>query len=98
MSVYMIIDIKVKNRAIYLQYIAKASRIVKRYGGRYIVKSEKITAISGKWTPERIVVIEFPSQEALKKCFRSEEYKSIAPLRERSTISKSIAVKAIRKP
>jgi uncharacterized protein (DUF1330 family) len=39
-----------------------------------------------------LLVIEFDSLEGLQTCFASEEYREIAPLRERSTRSRSIIV------
>jgi uncharacterized protein (DUF1330 family) len=38
------------------------------------------------------ILIEHPSIEDLTSCFGSDEYKKIAPLRKRSTITKSIIV------
>ena len=41
MSVYMIVDSRVKDREKYKQYIDQASPIVAKYGGRYHVRGEK---------------------------------------------------------
>lgn len=93
MAIYMIIDYeKIENEASYLDYIKKAEQIVKKYNGKYIVRTNKIKAISGTWKPERIVIIRFDSENEMKKCFGSEEYKSLSSLRVDSTKSKSILV------
>ena len=42
MSVYMIVDSRVKDREKYKQYIDQVSPIVAKYGGRYRVRGEKI--------------------------------------------------------
>ena len=47
MSVYMIVDSRVKDREKYKQYIDQASPIVAKYGGRYHVRGEKIRAPRG---------------------------------------------------
>jgi uncharacterized protein (DUF1330 family) len=92
MAAYIILDIKVFNKDLYAQYISKAPAIIKKHGGRYLVRGGTIITASGNWNPERIVVIEFVSMEHLKNCFDSPEYREIAPLREQSTISKAIMV------
>jgi anaerobic selenocysteine-containing dehydrogenase/uncharacterized protein (DUF1330 family) len=92
MAVYTIMDIKVDDREVYSAYIEKVSSIVEKHGGRYLARGGKVTPIVGNWNPERIVLIEFPSAEMLAQCFSSEEYKEIAPLRERSTTSRAIVV------
>lgn len=97
MSLYFLADIEIKDEKMYAEYIEKAPEIIKKYGGRYLVKGGKVATVSGNWNPKRIVVIEFPSEEALKECFNSEEYKVIAPLREKSTTSKAIIVEGCKK-
>jgi uncharacterized protein (DUF1330 family) len=92
MPVYMIIEVQVLDQAPYEEYVAQVPEIIGRYGGRYLVRGGKITPFSQTWHPERIVVIEFETMAGLRACFSSAEYLKIAPLRERSTIGKSIVV------
>ena len=92
MSVYMIIEIKVIDEEMYAEYVEKVPEIVRKYGGRYVVRGGKITPLSGDWNPERIVILEFADIEQLRKCFGSPEYLEIAPIRERSVVGKSIIV------
>jgi uncharacterized protein (DUF1330 family) len=61
MPVYTVIDSKVKDKEKYRQYIEQVSPIVARFGGRYHVRGGNIRA-SGSWKPEKIIVIEFPSE------------------------------------
>ena len=92
MSVYLIIEIQIKDKAIYAEYIAKVRPIVEKYNGSYLARGGKVTPIFGGWNPERIVVIEFSSPEDLKCWWNAPEYKEIAGLRERSTIGRAIMV------
>ena len=91
MSVYMIIQSTIKNAERYNQYIAQVSPIVEKYGGRYHVRGENIRPLSS-WKPERMVVIEFPSEESIHKWLTSPEYASIAPLREEGADAQAIIV------
>ena len=92
-SVYMIVDITVKNENLYSKYIAKVPKIIEKYGGRYLVRGGEITLITGNWNPQRIIIVEFDSMEQLRRCFSSQEYLELSPLREKSTVGKSIVVK-----
>jgi uncharacterized protein (DUF1330 family) len=92
MPVYLIIEIKVKNLEMYLQYVERVPAIIEQHGDRYLARGGEITPLMGDWNPERIILIEFDSADQIKKCFASLEYLEIAPLREESTISKSIIV------
>jgi uncharacterized protein (DUF1330 family) len=95
MSVYFIVNVTIKNpadRSLYDKYIEAVKPIVESYGGRYIVRSELVTPVSGGWKPDRIIVIEFPAKERLDACFRSEEYRSIKVLRESSVAAEAIIV------
>lgn len=96
MSVYVIIDIEVKNEGLYFQYVNKVADIVKKYGGRYLARGGKIISMFGDWKPERIILIEFDNMEQIQKCFQSQEYLQIAPFREHSTITKAIIVEGYR--
>jgi uncharacterized protein (DUF1330 family) len=92
MAVYMIIEITIKDKILYSEYIEKVYGIVSRHGGKYIIRGGDITPISNNWSPERIIIIEFQDREQYLRCFQSPEYLQIAPLREQSTMSKAILV------
>jgi len=91
MSVYMIIESKVKDREKYRQYIEQVSPTVTLFEGRYHVRGENILAF-GSWKPDRIIVIEFPSVSHVQAWLTSNEYKAIAPLREAGADAQAILV------
>jgi uncharacterized protein (DUF1330 family) len=91
MSVYLIIESKVKNKEKYDQYIERVLPIVERFGGHYRVRGENIRAF-GSWKPERIIVIEFPSEAHVQDWLTSAEYQAIAPLREAGADTQAILV------
>lgn len=93
--VYFVVTIysdKEKNNEDYLEYIKEVKPIVNKYHGRYIVRSERITALSPDWNPDRVVIIEFDTRRQLESCFMSEEYKRIAFLRENTVDSRAIII------
>ncbi len=93
MATYFVIEIlKVRDKAMYKRYVDAARLIVESRGGEYIIRSNDVTLVSGAEKPERVVVIQFPDEKALKSCFDSQEYCEIAPLRVQSTESRAFIV------
>ena len=91
--VYFIISINIenkKNRKDYDDYIAKVKPIIEKYGGRYVIRSENVTAVSDKWNPDRVIIIEWRNKEQLFKCLNSEEYAAIKHKRENNVESRAV--------
>ena len=91
MSVYMIIDSKIKNIEKYRQYLDQVTPLVTKYGGRYHVRGEKIKSLEA-WKPERIIVIKFPTESHIRSWLASPEYKAIALLREQGAETQATLV------
>ncbi|WP_321389693.1 DUF1330 domain-containing protein [uncultured Desulfuromusa sp.] len=96
MSVFMIIQSKIKNAEKYNQYIDQVSPIVEKYGGYYHVRGEKIQSF-GRWQPERVIVIEFQSEDQIQDWLKSPEYAAVAPLREEGADAQAILVEGYQK-
>jgi uncharacterized protein (DUF1330 family) len=92
MSAYLVADIEVLDPAKYAEYVQAARPIVLAYGGRYLVRGGRSFPLSGDWSPERLLIIEFDSLAALRRCLESEAYRRVAPLRMASTRSRSLIV------
>ena len=63
MSCFFVVDTYIdedKGRGSYDEYITQVVPIVERYGGKYIVRSEKINSLSPKRNEHRVFIIEFP--------------------------------------
>ena len=95
MSVYLIVEIEIKDPEMYSRYVEKAPEVIERFGGRYLSQGGQITPLSGNWNPERMILIEFDTLERLQQCFNSKEYLEIAPFRTQSTLSRSIIVEGL---
>ena len=86
MSVYIVIEAKVKDQEKYRQYISAFSDIIGNYGGRHVVDEGRVTLLDDgmrpeRRQPERMIILEFPSEVNLRRCFASPEYQTIASLR-----------------
>lgn len=95
MSCYFLVDTfidKEKGRGMYDEYIRKVKPIVESFGGEYLIRTEKICSLHPKRNPQRVILIRFPSREALDNCFESEEYRKVMQYRVNSVDARGIIV------
>jgi len=95
MSGYFIIQINVKNKENYKEYISKVTPIVEKFGGEYIIRGGKSINAEGKWPYERTVVLKFPTYEMVKKWHESDEYKPIKKIREDNSECNAIIIEGL---
>ena len=95
MAVFFLAEIEaIHDPVMYADYVRKAEPIICQYGGQYVVRSDRLTGVSGDWKAKKIVMIRFDSPQTLQACFQSPQYREIAPLREQSTTSKAVILEA----
>lgn len=88
MAAYFLVEILgISDPQQYKQYIKAVPAIVKKHGGEYILRSSKVSPFIGELAPQRVILIRFKDRQTLEACFNSVEYRQVAPLRERSTMS-----------
>lgn len=74
MAAYLLVDIKVSDPGRYEEYKRLASLAVAHHGGRYLVRGGETVVLEGRWQPNRIVVLEFPTLAAARAFYESAEY------------------------
>ncbi len=92
MNAYLILDLTIHDFDVFREYIEKIPALIQKHSGRYAVRGEKPTVVEGDWTPERVVVIEFPSRPAAEGFLSDPEAKALFAIRHRSTTSRLILV------
>ena len=95
MPAYLFVEIEVIDPIAYKQYREAVSDTIFAHGGKYLVRGGKTEVLEGDWEPGRVVVLEFPSVEALKKWYDSPEYKPLIPLRERAAKSRLVILEGV---
>lgn len=86
----MLVEARTKDSEKYRRYVSEVSRLVPRFGGRYLVRGGKITPMGDTWKPERIIILEFPSEADIRAWLSSPEYRAIAPLREAGAETRAV--------
>lgn len=74
MTAYVICTIDVHDAEQYKQYATRAGAAVAKHGGRFIVRGGKFEVLEGEFDAQRVVVLEFPDVETVKRFYASPEY------------------------
>ena len=92
MAAYFIIDSNVHNPDRMKEYADKVRDTLAAHGGKPIVSAPDPEVIEGDWTPQRVVVLEFPDVEAARVWYNSPEYQEILPIRFEAANDKLLLV------
>ncbi len=98
MAAYLMADVLPDDMDGYREsgYLEAAVRTATAHGGIYRVRGGETTVLEGDWEPGRMVIIEFPSMDALMTWYRSPEYQEwIAVRRKYAPGSKVVAVEGV---
>ena len=92
MSAYLICDVAVHDRDALTEYLQLAEGTVESYGGRYLAQAGELSTIEGDWTPQTVVVVEFPSTKAAHDWYKSDEYAAALQVMPKAMVRKMIVV------
>lgn len=93
MPAYVIGRLQISDPSWVAEYVAKNEILLKKHGGRYLVRTGQIESIEGETPlPSAIVVLEFPSQEDARAWYRDPEYAPLIEMRHRSSTGDAILV------
>lgn len=74
MSAYLVAMVRVDDPDTYSKYTALTPGIIEKHGGRFIVRGGPVTTIEGPEFKDRLVIVEFPSEESINNFYNSAEY------------------------
>jgi uncharacterized protein (DUF1330 family) len=94
---YWIGRVDVQNEEGFKPYSAANPAILKKFGGRYVVRGGKFTSVEGE-SRTRNVVIEFPDYETALTCYRSPEYQENVKVRQPHSIVDLIIIEGFDGP
>lgn len=85
MPAYVIATVRVNDPETYKKYTALTPAIVAKHGGRFLVRGGPVEMLEGTPFKDRLVVLEFPSDEAIRTFYASSEYQEAAVFRKASS-------------
>jgi uncharacterized protein (DUF1330 family) len=93
MPAYVIGRLQIHDPSWVSEYVAKNEIILRKHGGRYLVRTGKIDSIEGDTPlPSAVVVLEFPSREQAEAWYRDPEYAPLIEMRQRGSSGDAILV------
>ena len=92
MSALVLIDLDVRNEKDMAKYEEAAIALLAKHGARPIARDLQPVNYEGEWKPNFVVVLEFPSKEAVKRFFDSPEYEPLKQMRFKAAKSNGIVV------
>lgn len=95
MAAYVIAQISIHDPTTFERYQAEVPDTIERCGGKYLVRGGDVTPQEGDWTPDRVVVLEFPNMATLKKWYESDDYQAIIKYRTDAADGDMIFVEGI---
>ena len=77
-AAYLIVDTKINNLREYEEYKRLTKPVLEGFGGEYLARGGSLHVDQDDlWTPNRLVIVKFPSMEDAKEFLKSDQYKPI---------------------
>jgi uncharacterized protein (DUF1330 family) len=92
MAAYWIVRAEITDRDRFAEYLKAVPEVLKKFGGRHLVRGGKAVSLEGSVESRRLVIIEFPSMERAEECYRSAEYQRVRRLRADAATGEIIAI------
>ena len=93
MTVYIIAQFKIHDRAGYDRYEENFMEVFEPFGGTMLSVDEDPTILQGEFDATRSVLMAFPSKQQAMAWLTSPEYQEIAKHRLEASVGKAILVK-----
>ena len=94
-SAYVIATVAVADPVIYEAYKRLSSNAIKSHGAEICVRGGAVEVLEGDWTPERVVVLKFPSLDRARAFHDSVEYRLARKAREGIAVMRMIVVEGV---
>lgn len=78
MTIYVIVQLKMTDRAAYDRYQAKFFDVFRKFEGRLLSADENPAVLEGNWDRDKLVLMSFPDEAALRAWAESPEYLEIS--------------------
>ncbi len=93
MPAYVIADLReILDLDKLLEYGKLTSPTIKAHGGRFLAAGPDIEVLDGSWESDRLVIVEFPDMETVKRWYGSDAYKPLIAMRQEASEGTLIAI------
>jgi uncharacterized protein (DUF1330 family) len=90
MPVYVIAMMEIKDPDTYRNYTDRTPSTVKKHGGKFLTRGEKVTTLEGEEYKDRLVVLEFPSKAHVTAWMSDPDYQEAMKFRLASSVMRML--------
>ena len=95
MKGYVIFRETVFDQDAFDRYKSMSPGSIEQFGGRFLVRGGPVDVLEGEMAHQRVVIIEFPSVDAARSWYHSEEYADARELRLKISRGDAILVQGV---
>jgi uncharacterized protein (DUF1330 family) len=92
MPAYVVADVEWHDEVQHAKEAENFVQILEKYGGKFLAGTKEIKVFEGKWKPRHLVILEFPTMEALQSWYDSKDYAPLLALRLKYAETDAVAV------
>ncbi|CCD90862.1 conserved hypothetical protein [Bradyrhizobium sp. ORS 375] len=96
MSVYVVVQLRMTDRAAYDRYQARFFDVFRTFNGRLLAADETPTLVEGDWNGDKVVLMSFPSERDFRAWADSPDYQEIAKDRKAGAEAVVLLVQGFR--
>jgi len=94
-SAYILANVRVTNPEQYEEYKMFSSAAMKAHGAEVCVRGGAVEVLEGDWTPDRVVLLKFPTLEAARAFNDSPEYTLARNARQGAAIMRMVLIEGV---
>lgn len=95
MTVYVIAQLSITDRAAYNRYQERFMNVMNRFKGKVLAADEHPLVFEGQWDREKVVLLSFPDEAAFRDWAESPAYQEITKDRKAGSTGVVLLVKGI---
>jgi uncharacterized protein (DUF1330 family) len=95
MVAYLIADLDIRDPEGFREYRAGASAFIVKHGGEFLALGSELEVLEGNWQPHRLVLLRFPSKQAIRNFFADPEYAALKEVRFRTSSTLAVSMDGI---
>jgi len=92
MTALVLIDLTIHDLPAMARYEGETLAVAARFGGRPLAKDLQPEIVEGSWSPTWLVVLEFPSRQAVRDFYAAPDYQPLKALRQAAATSNGLIV------
>ncbi|MDB5898037.1 MAG: hypothetical protein JWP22_206 [Ramlibacter sp.] len=94
-SAYIIANVNVTNPPQYEEYKRLSSIAMKAHGAEVCVRGGATEVLEGDWSPDRVVLLKFPSVAQARAFYDSPEYQAAKKAREGIAVMRMVMIEGV---